>query len=111
MPSGRHATISNARGWSSLTPDSSEQRVTVVHDPGGLGYVITDIYAFIAVHADGDEAIPAHSMGNILMPLVGADLTRLQQLRPVAEKVARQSGKQVKLVRFTTRTELDVIDP
>lgn len=90
---------------------SSEDTPIRVVDPGGLGYVINDIYAFIAVHDDGDEAIPAHSMGNLMMPLVGADLTRLQQLRPLAERVAKESGKPVKLVRFTTRTELDVINP
>lgn len=83
----------------------------LLHDPGGLGFVITDIYAFVAVHPDGDEGILGQSVAGVLMPLIGADLTRLQQLRPMAEQIAKQSGKVVKLVRFTHRTELDVIQP
>lgn len=45
------------------------------------------------------------------LPLIAADLVRLQQIRPMAEKVARLSGLPVRLVRFTTRTEIDVIRP
>lgn len=84
----------------------------LLHDPGrGMGFVIADIYAFVAVHPDGDEGILGQSIGGVLMPLIGADLTRLQQLRPMAEQIAKESGKVVKLVRFTNRTELDVIQP
>ena len=45
------------------------------------------------------------------LPLIAADLIRLQQLRPMAEKVAKASGHSIRLVRFTTRTEIDVIEP
>jgi hypothetical protein len=43
------------------------------------------------------------------LPLIAADLVRLQQIRPMAEKVARASGLPIRLVRFTTRTEIDVV--
>jgi hypothetical protein len=75
----------------------------------GVGFVIHDIYAFIAVHADGDEGIVG--IGDPMLPMIAADLARLQALRPYAQQVADTSGLTVRLVRFTTRTDLDVITP
>jgi len=43
------------------------------------------------------------------MPLVGADMARVDSLRPIAEAIVRQLGKPVKLLRFGTREELEVI--
>jgi hypothetical protein len=72
----------------------------------GVGFRIDDIYAFLAVdREDGDEGIMG--FGNPPMPMIAADLTRLQQLRPLAEAMARAGHIRVKLVRFTTRTEMD----
>jgi hypothetical protein len=76
---------------------------------GGVGFVIHDLYAFVAVHSDGDEGIIG--IGDPMLPMIAADLTRLQRLRPYAQQVADASGLTVRLVRFTTRTELDVIAP
>lgn len=73
----------------------------------GVGFVINDIYAYLAVAGDGDEGI----VGFGGTPLIAADLTRLHETRPIAEAIAKQTGITIRLVRFTTRTELDVIEP
>ena len=74
---------------------------------GGVGFIIRDLWADLAIHGNGDEGIVAWNG----LPLIAADLVRLQQLRPMAEKVAQASGYSIRLVRFTTRTEIDVIEP
>lgn len=70
---------------------------------------IDEMFAFIVVDDDGTEGIPATYLGNTLYPLVGADMKRVESLRPAAEDYARSSGKPVRLVRFSTREELEVI--
>lgn len=77
----------------------------------GVGFVIRDVYVFVAVHADGDEGVPAVDLGGTMMPLIAADPVRLEELRPLAARIARLSGKPLKLVRFTTREEIETIDP
>jgi|NGEPerStandDraft_9_1074522.scaffolds.fasta_scaffold125499_2 hypothetical protein len=73
----------------------------------GVGFIIRDLWTYLAIYGnDGDEGIVAwHGL-----PLIAADLIRLQQIRPMAEKVAKASGLSIRLVRFTTRTEIDVIE-
>lgn len=44
-------------------------------------------------------------------PLVGADLDRMLSLREVAVKLAARSGKPLRLVRYSTRTEMEIIEP
>jgi hypothetical protein len=80
-------------------------------DEHGLGYVVRDIYVYLAVHEDGDEGVVAMRMGSAWIPLVAADPIRLAQLRPIAEATARTTGKSIRLVRFTTREEVETIDP
>src|SRR5664279_1316497 len=73
-----------------------------LHHSGPLG-----LPCDLAIHGNGDGGIVAWNG----LPLIAADLIRLQQLRPMAEKVAKASGHSIRLVRFTTRTEIDVIEP
>lgn len=84
---------------------------TVVHDPGGLGVVVREVFVFLVVHGDGDEAIPAVMIGGRWMPLVAAERERVEDMRPFAVQAAAASGKPVRLARFTTRTDLEVIRP
>lgn len=82
---------------------------SMVHDPGGLGFRIQTLWAFVAVHEDGDEGLVAGMIGGQWMPLIAADEARLADLRPLAEKIVAATGKPVRLVRFDTRTEVDTI--
>lgn len=75
------------------------------------GFVIGAVHAFIVVDPeDGDEGIPAFvGPGGMWMPMVAADEDRVRSLRPMAEKVARETGQTVKFVRFSVREDLETI--
>lgn len=73
---------------------------------------IEQMYAFVMLDpADNTEGIPAfQGPDGMMMPMVGADMERVEQLRPIAEQMARVSGGKVTLCRFEVRTELEVIE-
>lgn len=79
----------------------------------GVGFVIGAVWAFVAVHDDGDEGIigAAIGPGGSMMPFVAADKARVDDLRPLAVEMAKLTGKRVRLVRFDTRTDEEVIEP
>lgn len=76
----------------------------VILDTGGVGFRIDAIWAFLTVHDDGDEGLISMPTAIGHMPLIGADRTRVESLRPHAEMVAKATKKPVRLVRFDTRT-------
>lgn len=84
----------------------------MLHNPGGLGFRIKEIYALVAVHDDNDEGVvgvPTNSGGT--MPLVMADDARLDSLRPMFPGLAQRFGRTLRLVKFTTREEIEVFEP
>ena len=71
---------------------------------------IKEIFAFVAEDSGpDDEGITAMPVGHFWMPMVGADMARVNSLRPVAAKIARRTRKPIKILRFTNRVELEVI--
>lgn len=71
---------------------------------------ITTIHAFIAEEEDGSEGLCAfQSPGYGWIPMVAADPDRVQSLREYAEGIARSTGRPVKLIRFSVRSDLEVI--
>lgn len=74
---------------------------------------IEQMYAFVALDPEDDtEGVPAYTAPNgMMMPLVGADMTRVESLRPVAQELARVTGVRITLCRFEVRTELEVFEP
>lgn len=71
---------------------------------------IEEMFVFIAHEADG-EGVPAYKLGNMMMPLVGADRERVASLRTLAQEVADVTGCKITLARFTTREDLEEIKP
>ncbi|GAJ00133.1 unnamed protein product [marine sediment metagenome] len=71
---------------------------------------IDKMFAFIAENNGNDEGVIGAVTPQGWMPLVGADMARVESLRPIAQRVARVTGKPVKLVVFNTRRELEVIN-
>jgi len=65
------------------------------------------MFAFVAEEAPGDEGIVAEYRGGMWLPMVGADMARVESLRPLAQSVARSTGLKIKLVRFEKRVELE----
>lgn len=71
---------------------------------------IEQMYAFIALDpADNTEGIVSFFSAAGRTPMVGADMKMVDKLRPLAEKIARQSGMKITLCRFEIRTELETL--
>jgi hypothetical protein len=66
---------------------------------------ITELWAWIGVEPDGSEGIVAKEMliegRRMFVPMVGADMARINSLRDEAISVGKHFGKPVKLVHFT----------
>ena len=73
------------------------------------GFRIADIHAFITVGDDGDEGVIGMTTPAGWVPFIAADPARLEQLRPLAVLIGKQFGQKIKLVRFSTRTEVEDI--
>lgn len=73
---------------------------------------IESMYAFIAVDPeDGTEGIPAFmTPDGMAMPMVGADLERVESLRPIAEDLAARGDLTITLAHFSVREDQFVID-
>ena len=50
-------------------------------------------------------------VGHMPMPLMGSDDARIATSRPVAQAVADATGKPIKLISFSVRTEVEVLQP
>lgn len=73
---------------------------------------IDQMFAFIAKDLDGSEGIPAViAPGGTAMPLVGADMDRVQSLLPIAQKMATERNITITLVKFSQRDDIIVIKP
>lgn len=73
---------------------------------------ITELYAFISSDENG-EGVIGHAMPingqMVMMPFVCADKDRVDSLRPIAEKMAIDSKQQIRLIRFTSREDIEVL--
>jgi len=68
---------------------------------------IEEMYAFVAEDSGpDDEGVVAMSVGNVMLPLVGADMARVESLRPIARNISAETGQRIKLLHFTHREEL-----
>lgn len=78
---------------------------------------IEEMYAFIVEDSGPDDegvmamqTEPGDDGQRLWLPLVGADMARVNSLRSIAQGIGRQIGKKVTLVHFTNREDLEVID-
>lgn len=70
---------------------------------------IEQMYAFVALDpGDNTEGVAAFlGPGGVWMPMVGADMKRVESLRPFAVDLARIGGTPITLCRFEVRTEIE----
>lgn len=75
--------------------------------------IIEEIYAFISYDKDcNDEGVCAfHGSYGVWIPLVGADMARVESLKPIAKQIAAMTGKSIKICKFSTREVIDTIEP
>lgn len=71
---------------------------------------IDEMFAFVSDDPDGEGVCAVHTATG-WMPLMGADLARVESLRPIAQAIADQTGRRIRIVRFTTREEVGTIVP
>ena len=75
----------------------------------GTGQSIDALYAWVATEPDGGEGVCSAQLGDVHMPLVGADMERIKSLRRYAELARAASGYPVRLVRFSRREDLEIL--
>lgn len=76
----------------------------------GRGLSIDVLYAWVCTEPDGGEGIVGFDLGlDGVSPLIGADMDRIKSLRPYAEAVRSMTGYPVRLVRFGSRDDLEVL--
>jgi len=73
---------------------------------------VTELWAYVADgYGDEGEGICAIRTGTGFVPLVGADAESMKFFKLAAQQVADAGQKQVRLLRFTTREEVELLDP
>jgi hypothetical protein len=70
---------------------------------------IDSMYAFIAKDKEGEEGVVGMKTHDGWIPMVGADMDRVNSLMPIAKMIAEQTGVTIKLYLFTGRTEITEI--
>jgi hypothetical protein len=84
--------------------------------PPNTTFYIGEIWAYISEDDRGNEGVCGCMLGGTFMAMVAADKARLDQLRPVAQRMARDMRnapgtlkRKIKLVKFTQRIEVEEI--
>ena len=73
---------------------------------------IERMYAWVCLDEDGTEGVPAVTAENgLTLPLVGADMDRMDSLRELAQGLANSTGTTMTLCLFEQRSELETIGP
>lgn len=71
------------------------------------GFRISELFCFAVIDDDDIEGVPAIQTATGAMPLVGADMDRVESLKVVARALQVASGKKVRLYRFTGKQEIE----
>jgi hypothetical protein len=83
-----------------------------VHAPRNELQRIDEVYLFVSMDETGEGVCAGPVLGpGTLVPLIAADKARMEQLIPWAKKLAEMSGKQVKLIKLSQRSELMTFQP
>lgn len=86
-------------------------RVFDINPPGtgGVGFRIEELWAFLAIHEDGDEGLVGVATPMGMAPAVAADREAMHMLKPQMREIARATGMEIKLVRLHTREDVETI--
>ena len=65
---------------------------------------ITEIFAFVSKDKEGNEGIMgAMQLDGTMMPLIGADVERVESLIPVADMIKKMTGMDYEIRYFITK--------
>jgi len=66
-----------------------------------MGFVIKEMYAFVSVGEDGDEGVMGFLGPNSnWVPMVGADMTRVTDLRKIADRITKVTCMKYRIKKF-----------
>jgi hypothetical protein len=83
--------------------------VEIIEAPNYLGR-IDAIWAALSLD-EGGEGVCAAPFGDMTLPLIAADKRRLDQIIPVARRMANLFNKPVRLAKFTRREDVEIYQP
>jgi len=73
---------------------------------------IDRLFAFIALDEDGTEGLIGHYQPDgTWTPLVGADMARVDSLRPIVVDIATQTDRRITLAVFSNRDNVETFEP
>lgn len=76
------------------------------------GQKIERLFAYVATDPDdGSEGVCSVQIGKVHFPMVGADMERMQSLWPHAERIAKATGSEIRLMLFENAQVIDIISP
>jgi hypothetical protein len=84
--------------------------MNAVHSPPNEQLRIDEVYLFVSSDEAG-EGVCSAFMNGVWMPLMAADEKRLKIVLPIARQVAKESGKSVKLIKLSARSDIMTITP
>ena len=71
---------------------------------------INQVFAFVIVDEDGTEGVVAVLRDGVWMPLMGADMSRVESLKALVRDAPQCRGKRVTILRFGDREDIGTID-
>ncbi len=72
---------------------------------------INELFVFVMIDESGEHEglmtmrVP-NEIGDVWTPFVGADMKRVDSLRPMADKLATEAGKSYRILKFTPAGEI-----
>jgi hypothetical protein len=69
------------------------------------------MFAFLSEEGPGEEGLVARLLGGAWLPLVGANMARVESLKRIAQEIANQTAKPIVIAKFETRTNIERIEP
>lgn len=70
------------------------------------------VYGWVMVDADGNEQIASiHAEGDITLPLLSPDSSRMRRFIPTVRRAARDLGRPARLVRFVREEVIAEAEP
>ncbi len=73
---------------------------------------ITELFCFAIDDKDkNNEGVPAFESGYMTLPMMGADLARVEDLMPMAQKLADAHGKPIRIYKFSVKEQIGEILP
>jgi hypothetical protein len=72
---------------------------------------IDEIYAFISSDETGEGVVAMTLADGSTIPMIGADMARVNDLRKVAQQIADVMHIRIKLIKLSVREEVEEIAP